>query len=161
MYSLLIPPRYSSQGLFLISQTIRNDGALSFIVCAKKTKIHIHYTLYRTTEWRGGRRAGGERSISPAFAHPPAQPLHAFSRLQALCGFPFRFFPPSLASPRGAFRSIGDMCTVLDVICALQLITICFVRNIHTRHTHTFRARDRHRIASVHCIFTHDSCRKK
>jgi len=40
VFALLIPPRYSSQGLFLISQTIRNDGALSFIVCAKKTKIY-------------------------------------------------------------------------------------------------------------------------
>jgi len=51
VFALLIPPRYSSQGLFLISQTIRNDGALSFIVCAKKTKI---YTA----------RNKGERSIA-------------------------------------------------------------------------------------------------
>lgn len=67
VFALLIPPRYSSQGLFLISQTIRNDGALSFIVCAKKTKI---YTA----------RNKGERSIA-------RRHHEELSRLNSLCRF--------------------------------------------------------------------------
>lgn len=58
LFGLLIPPRCSSQGLFLISQTIRNDGALSFIVCAKKNK-----NLYRT-KYKG-------RETSPASCTAP------------------------------------------------------------------------------------------
>lgn len=70
--SLLIPPRYSSQGLFLISQTIRNDGALSFIVCAKKTKIYT------------ARNKGRKASRYVTF---PLPPTHKFSRLNSVRGF--------------------------------------------------------------------------
>lgn len=71
--SLLIPPRYSSQGLFLISQTIRNDGALSFIVCAKKTKIYT------------ARNKGRKASRYVTFQPPPLP--RKFSRLNSVRGF--------------------------------------------------------------------------
>lgn len=107
VYSLLIPPRYSSQGLFLISQTIRNDGALSFIVCAKKTNP---YTPHCEVTTAGERRAYHQRVYAPSSPSPRRM------RSPETKNSAWFWFFLSLASPRGTCPVPSATCAQFSIL---------------------------------------------